>query len=332
MVFRKYLTFLIREGYTQEFFIEGGRAAPARSCTPKLGMLSAIVNAFVRACGATSTSCRSRSTTAASPRRRRTGASSSGEEKERESLGALLRARSVLSRRYGTVYVSFAEPISLARGARRARERFRAAAGRAGDRGGEAALHPAARLPPAARGERRRGGGRDVGQRHGAARRAAARVPARASSCIAARTLIELLRVQARARSPRRSCATRRRTSARASRWLESGGLVERIDDSDGVVLHVPPEKRHEPRLLQEQHHPLLPRARAGDARAARRRAARASCASDVAWWLDLYRWEFPLPERETLARRRRRAGSPTTASGRRGRRPADRDASASSA
>jgi hypothetical protein len=22
-----------------------------------------------------------------------------------------------------------------------------------------------------------------------------------------------------------------------------------------------------------------------------------------VLWWLDLYRWEFPLPERETLAR-----------------------------
>ena len=26
MVFRRYLTFLIREGYTQEFFIEGGRS------------------------------------------------------------------------------------------------------------------------------------------------------------------------------------------------------------------------------------------------------------------------------------------------------------------
>src|SRR5947208_15487687 len=36
-----------------------------------------------------------------------------GEEKEPESLSGLLRARSVLSRRYGTAYVSFAEPISL---------------------------------------------------------------------------------------------------------------------------------------------------------------------------------------------------------------------------
>src|SRR6185369_16617672 len=36
-----------------------------------------------------------------------------GEEKQPESLGALVRARSVLKRRYGTVYVSFADPISL---------------------------------------------------------------------------------------------------------------------------------------------------------------------------------------------------------------------------
>ena len=42
MVFRKYLTFLIREGYTQEFFIEGGRQRTGKMLAPKLGMLSAI--------------------------------------------------------------------------------------------------------------------------------------------------------------------------------------------------------------------------------------------------------------------------------------------------
>src|SRR5262249_56624287 len=46
MVFRKYLTFLIREGYTQEFFIEGGRTRTGKMVQPKLGMLSAVVNAF----------------------------------------------------------------------------------------------------------------------------------------------------------------------------------------------------------------------------------------------------------------------------------------------
>src|SRR5205823_6192479 len=48
MVFRKYLTFLMREGYTQEFFIEGGRTRTGKILTPRLGMLSAFVNAFVQ--------------------------------------------------------------------------------------------------------------------------------------------------------------------------------------------------------------------------------------------------------------------------------------------
>ena len=37
----------------------------------------------------------------------------SGAAKEKESLTALLRARSVLRQKYGTAYVTFAEPISL---------------------------------------------------------------------------------------------------------------------------------------------------------------------------------------------------------------------------
>ena len=47
MVFRKYVEFLIREGYTQEFFIEGGRSRTGKMLPPKLGMLSTMVNAFV---------------------------------------------------------------------------------------------------------------------------------------------------------------------------------------------------------------------------------------------------------------------------------------------
>src|ERR1051326_2955822 len=46
-VFRTYLEYLIREGYTQEFFIEGGRSRTGKILTPKLGMLSAIVNSFL---------------------------------------------------------------------------------------------------------------------------------------------------------------------------------------------------------------------------------------------------------------------------------------------
>src|SRR6185295_3617434 len=49
----------------------------------------------------------------------------SGEEKEPESLGALLRARSILSRRFGTSYVSFGDPISLGTVLGEERERFK---------------------------------------------------------------------------------------------------------------------------------------------------------------------------------------------------------------
>jgi glycerol-3-phosphate O-acyltransferase len=48
MVFRKYVAFLIREGYTQEFFIEGGRSRTGKLLPPKLGLLSMMVNAFVQ--------------------------------------------------------------------------------------------------------------------------------------------------------------------------------------------------------------------------------------------------------------------------------------------
>ncbi len=113
-MFRSYLTFLIREGYTQEFFIEGGRSRTGKILTPKLGMLSAIVNAFVggvrRDLYLVPVSIHyGRVVEEEAYKRELVGA-----EKEKESLWALLKARSVLRQKYGTVYVTFAEPISLA--------------------------------------------------------------------------------------------------------------------------------------------------------------------------------------------------------------------------
>ena len=149
-----------------------------------------------------------------------------GEEKERESLGALLRARSVLlEARYGTAYVSFGDPISLARGARR--RSASASSEGVGD-------------PPVEEEKRRfvqRLGfrllrevnaaavaGATLGQRHGAPRRAARRragcdglpggVARAGRRCCACRACS----------SPRRSCATRRRTSARASPGSRAAG------------------------------------------------------------------------------------------------------------
>ncbi len=112
-VFKQYLKFLIRDGYTQEFFIEGGRSRTGKIMTPRLGMLSAIVNAYLA--GVRSdlylvpvSIHYGRIVEEESYQRELSGA-----EKERESFGALLRARRFLRQRYGQVYLSFAPPMSL---------------------------------------------------------------------------------------------------------------------------------------------------------------------------------------------------------------------------
>ena len=48
LVFHRYLTTMIRQGYTPEFFIEGRTQPTGKILTPKLGMLGGIVRAFFR--------------------------------------------------------------------------------------------------------------------------------------------------------------------------------------------------------------------------------------------------------------------------------------------
>jgi glycerol-3-phosphate O-acyltransferase len=122
-VFRAYVAYLVKEGFTQEFFIEGTRSRTGRTLAPKLGMLSWDVEGFL-----------------ASQRRdlflvpiaityeRLIEEGSMLEElggaaKKDESMLGLVRARKVLRRRWGSAHLSFGEPISLgeAIGDRRAR-------------------------------------------------------------------------------------------------------------------------------------------------------------------------------------------------------------------
>jgi glycerol-3-phosphate O-acyltransferase len=112
-VFKQYLQFLIREGYTQEFFIEGGRSRTGKMMTPKLGMLSALVGAYLGGV---------RSDLYLVPVSIHYGRileedafqfELRGGAKEAESFAGLLRARRFLRQRFGTVYLSFANPISL---------------------------------------------------------------------------------------------------------------------------------------------------------------------------------------------------------------------------
>jgi glycerol-3-phosphate O-acyltransferase len=123
-VFRAYVAYLVKEGFTQEFFIEGQRSRTGRTLAPKFGMLSWDLEGFL-----------------ASPQRRdlffvpiaityerlvEEGSmieELAGAAKKDESMMGLVRARKVLRRRWGSAHVSFGEPISLgdALGDRRAR-------------------------------------------------------------------------------------------------------------------------------------------------------------------------------------------------------------------
>lgn len=113
-VFRAYVGYLVREGFTQEFFIEGGRSRTGKTLAPRLGMLTWDVDAFLE---------NRRNDIYFVPiaisYERLVEESGmieelDGGEKSKESMLGLLRARKYLQRKFGSVHVSFGEPISLA--------------------------------------------------------------------------------------------------------------------------------------------------------------------------------------------------------------------------
>ncbi len=296
-VFRKYLTFLIREGYTQEFFIEGGRSRTGKILTPKLGMLSAIVGAFVEGVR------RDLYFIPVSIHYGRVVEEASysrelvGEKKEKESLWALLKARRLLRQKYGSVHVTFAEPLSLNQALGNRKERFRT---------GE--------NDPSIEDEKRRFT-RKLGFRILREVNAVTIVGATSVSAtvllssphaawrypqflVAAQTLVRFLRHQGLqlTASLERNVADFKESLL----FLESGGLVQRVP-GDSEVIRVPAEKRMSLDFYKNNtiHFFLLP---ALLSRALLMGLQGAALKDEVSWWLDLFRWEFALPEREAVA------------------------------
>jgi len=112
-VFNEYLSCILAQGTSIEYFIEGTRSRTGRLLAPKGGMLSMTVRAYLRSPerpvmfqpiyvgyerlveGASYT------------------AELSGQSKKSESLGDLFKVFGVLRNNYGEVHVSFAEPVFL---------------------------------------------------------------------------------------------------------------------------------------------------------------------------------------------------------------------------
>lgn len=296
-VFRQYLTFLIREGYTQEFFIEGGRSRTGKVLPPKLGVLSAIVEAFTRGVR------RDLYFVPVSIHYGRVVEEDAyrselrGAEKQPESLKGLLQARRVLRRRHGTVYVSFAKPISLNEALGKRRRQFRD--------GGEAIA------------EERRNFVRKFGLRLlreinrtgfiGATSVSATVLLSAEGEACRNRDFVERARAIVaflRRRGVRLTASLERNDAGEfreSLQFLESGGLIKRVPGLGGEVVHVPEDKRLALDFYKNNaiHCFLLPSLLLD---AIRRGKSGDDADEDVKWWLDILRWEFPLPDRDAIA------------------------------
>lgn len=300
LVFKRYLTVLIRQGYTLEFFIEGGRSRTGKILTPKLGMLGGIVDAFV---GGVRRDLYLVPVSIHYGRIAEEGAYTAelgGAKKEKETFGALLRARSVLKQRHGTVYVSFAEPMSLRQTLGDRLPRLQAAAGR----------------PEAVEEQRRfvqKLGFRILREVNevsvvGSTSLAAtvllsADGPLRHDEFASdARTLATLLRWRGAAFTPSLERNLGPADFAEATGFLVGSELVRVREERDGTrVLEVPLEKRNMLDFYKNNsiHFFLFPSL---VAHAGLRGLDRAQLKDDLWWWLELFRWEFALPERESAS------------------------------
>jgi len=112
-VFRAYVIELVRQGTSMEFFIEGTRTRTGKVLMPKLGLLSMVVDAYRRGVQddvlfIPASVDYERIIEANAYERELKGA-----DKKPEDLTGLLKTTSVLTSRYGGVYVQLGQPLSL---------------------------------------------------------------------------------------------------------------------------------------------------------------------------------------------------------------------------
>ena len=113
VVFRQYIKTLVNEGYSIEFFIEGSRSRSGKQLFPKMGMLKYLIESIEEGYN------RDMVFIPISINYDRILEESSyskelkGKEKKTESTSAIMKSRKLLKRKYGRVYLSFNEPVSI---------------------------------------------------------------------------------------------------------------------------------------------------------------------------------------------------------------------------
>jgi len=112
-IFSEYIKNLLEEGFNIEFFIVGGRSRTGKLILPKLGLLSILLSAFKNG------SCRDMVFVPTYIGYDRILEESAyineieGGQKKPESLLQVIKARKLLKKRYGRIYIKFHKPVSL---------------------------------------------------------------------------------------------------------------------------------------------------------------------------------------------------------------------------
>jgi glycerol-3-phosphate O-acyltransferase len=123
VIFAKYIEVLIREGYNLEFFIEGGRSRTGRLLRPKMGMVKYVVEAFENNAARDVMFVPVYIGYDQIIEEGEYLEEMHGVKKPKGNLLDLLKNRSLIRKRYGRIYINFAEPVSLKQHLERVMER-----------------------------------------------------------------------------------------------------------------------------------------------------------------------------------------------------------------
>ena len=112
-VFTRYIKAIIEEGYAIEFFIEGGRSRSGKLILPQRGFLSILIEAYQEGYCHDLMFVPSSITYDSIPEQKSYLKEMKGQSKNKENFKQVIKARRILKRKHGKVYIRFAQPISL---------------------------------------------------------------------------------------------------------------------------------------------------------------------------------------------------------------------------
>jgi len=113
VVLRHYVRKLLKDGYWIEMFVEGTRSRTGKAITPRLGMLSMVINAVATGAAPDVNIVPAAVTYEKVVEEPAYNRESLGQSKTKENALGLARSAKVLATRYGRMYVQFNEPMGV---------------------------------------------------------------------------------------------------------------------------------------------------------------------------------------------------------------------------